>query len=405
MAKGALSHLTVIDLTHYIAGPYCTKLMADMGANVIKIERPNGGDGARRMGPFPGDEFDTEASGLFLYLNTNKKGITLNLKTEIGKKIFKDLIRDADILVENFQPRVMASLGLSYEVLERINPKLVMTSITNFGQTGPYRDYRAVEINLAALGGSMYVTGSPDREPLKEPGSTFQFAAGADACGATLAAIFSRRQSGLGQHVDLSIMETVIACSPHAVTWGRTKLVTRRAGPFSRANVWPKAVAVNGTYECKNGYVVVVLRNSEDAVLAASLTGIDEVGSPEMGCIGFGKIVKSERMNELLIEGFRNKTKEEIFHTAQELRLFWTDVKSIDEVFNWRQYQERGFWIEIDHPKTGSLTYARVPFIMSETPTGTGRAPLLGEHNEDIYIEQLGYSSKELTRLKELNVV
>jgi crotonobetainyl-CoA:carnitine CoA-transferase CaiB-like acyl-CoA transferase len=379
--------------------------MADMGADVIKIERPDGGDGARRMGPFPGDEPDTEASGLFLYLNTNKKGITLNLKTETGKTIFKDMLRDADILVENFQPRVMPSLGLSYEVLESINPKLVMTSITNFGQTGPYRDYRAIELNLAALGGSMYVTGSPDREPLKEPGSTFQFAAGADACGATLAATFSRRQSGLGQHVDLSIMETVIACSPHAVTWGRTKLVTRRAGPYSRANVWPKAVAVNGTYECKDGYVVVVLRNPEDAVLAASLTGIDEIGSPEMGCIGFGKIVNSERMNELLIEGFRDKTKEEIFHTAQELRLFWTDVKSIDEVFNWRHYQERGFWTKIDHPKTGPITYARVPFIMSEAPMGTGRAPLLGEHNEDIYMKQMGYSSKELSRLKELDVI
>jgi crotonobetainyl-CoA:carnitine CoA-transferase CaiB-like acyl-CoA transferase len=209
----------------------------------------------------------------------------------------------------------------------------------------------------------------------------------------------------VGQHVDLSIMESIISCSPHAVTWGRTKLVTKRAGPYSRANVWPKAVAVNGSYECKDGYVVVVFRNSEDAVLAASLTGIEEIGSPEMGCIGFGKIVQSERMNELLIDGFKDKTKEEIFHTAQELRLFWTDVKGIDEVFNWRQYHERGFWIEIDHPKTGPLTYARLPFIMSETPTGVGRAPLLGEHNEDIYINQLGYSRQELIQLKELNVV
>ena len=130
MSNGALFNLKVLDLGHYIAGPYCTKLMADMGADVIKIERPGDGDPARRLGPFPDDLPNPEKSGMFLYLNTNKKGITLNLKAEAGKQIFKELIKDVDILVENFEPRVMPSLGLDYETLEKLNPKLWLSKTT-----------------------------------------------------------------------------------------------------------------------------------------------------------------------------------------------------------------------------------------------------------------------------------
>ncbi|MBI4302278.1 MAG: CoA transferase, partial [Chloroflexi bacterium] len=145
MSEQALSGTVVIDLTHHIAGPYSTKFLSDFGAEVIKIEKPGEGDPARKAGPFPGDMPHPEKSGLFLYLNTNKKGITLNLKTEAGKAIFKELVKKADVVVENFSPRVMASWGLGYEVLAAINPKLVMTSISNFGQTGPYRDYKAAD--------------------------------------------------------------------------------------------------------------------------------------------------------------------------------------------------------------------------------------------------------------------
>jgi len=380
--------------------------MADLGAEVIKIEKPGTGDSARSLGPFPNDTPDPEKSGLFLYLNTNKRGITLNLKTGTGKKIFKELVKDTDILVENFQPRVMPSLGLDYETLKEINPGLVMASISNFGQTGPYRDYKAVEINLAALGGSMYITGDPNREPLKEPASTFQFAAGADACGATLTALYYKKRTGTGQHVDLSIMESIVSClGPQALVWPRTGLRVKRSGPYSAASVWPGAVASNGTYPCKDGHVNVVCRNSEDAVLAGALTGIEETGSPQIGYFFFGKAVQSEKFNQLLLQGLADMTKDDIFHSAQNLRLFWTSVKDIEEVVNWEQYRERGFWVEIDHPRAGSFTYARTPFNMSQTPVKVGRAPLLGEHNSDIYCHRLGFSPADLATLRELNVI
>ena len=150
-----LSNLRVLDLTHGISGPYCTKLLADFGADVIKVERPGPGDYARNMGPFPGDIPHPEKSGIFLFLNTNKRGITLDLKTTEGTETLKNMVREADILVESFKPGVMARLGLDYDTLSQINPNLIMTSVSNFGQTGPYKDYKMSELVLYAMGGRM----------------------------------------------------------------------------------------------------------------------------------------------------------------------------------------------------------------------------------------------------------
>ena len=207
MVEQALSDVQVLDLTWHIAGPYCTKLFADYGADVIKIEKPGEGDPARRMAPFFKDSPHPEKSGFFLHLNTNKRSITLNLKSSTGKKIFKDLVRDTDILVENFSPHVMPSLGLSYEELEKINPKLVMTSISNFGQTGPYRDYKASDIIEEGMGQAMYVRGLPDREPQKLAANIMGYQGGNVGATASMVAFHVARRKGIGQHVDVSIME------------------------------------------------------------------------------------------------------------------------------------------------------------------------------------------------------
>ena len=180
MAPSALHGVKVLDLTHHIAGPYCTKLLSDFGAQVIKIER-RGGDPAREMPPFYHDEKHPEKSLLFLYLNTAKRSVTLNLKSDRGIHILRELAKDADILVENFSPRVMPSLELDFPILQALNPALVMVSISNFGQTGPYRDYKATDMVEYALGGLMYIFGSYDREPLKHALHQAQFKAGTDS--------------------------------------------------------------------------------------------------------------------------------------------------------------------------------------------------------------------------------
>ncbi|MCL0053547.1 CoA transferase, partial [Dehalococcoidia bacterium] len=200
MPERALEGVKVLDLTHHISGPYCTKLLADFGAEVLKIERPSG-DPARRMAPFLHDEADPEKSLVFAYLNTNKQSVTLNLKTDKGIQVLKSLVKKSDVLVENFSPRVMASLELDFESLQQINPGLVMTSISNFGQTGPYRDYKAADIVEYAMGGLMYISGAYDREPLKHAFNQAQFKAGTDAAAATLMATYHQRLTGEGQQV------------------------------------------------------------------------------------------------------------------------------------------------------------------------------------------------------------
>ena len=209
----ALEGVNVLDLTHCIAGPYCTKLLAGFGADVLKIEPP-GGERGRRMAPFFEDEPGPDSSLPFAYLNSGKRSLTLNLKTVEGRDIFLSLLRETDVLVENFAPRVMPSLGLDYGTIRDIAPHLVMVSISNFGQTGPYRDYRATEIVEYALGGLMYIFGAYDREPLKHAFNQAQFKAGTNAASATLMALYHQRmtggrESGQGQHVDVSIQEAV----------------------------------------------------------------------------------------------------------------------------------------------------------------------------------------------------
>ena len=208
MPQGALEGVKVLDLTHHVAGPYSTKLLADFGADVVKVEQPSG-DPARRIPPFYHDETGPDKSLLFLYLNTNKQGITLNLKTRQGLDLLMELVRDSDILVENFSPRVMPSLGLDYPSLKEINPSLVMVSIANFGQTGPYRDYKANDIVEYALGGLMYIFGGYHREPLKHALHQAQFKAGTNAASAALMALYHQRMTGIGQHVDVSIQESI----------------------------------------------------------------------------------------------------------------------------------------------------------------------------------------------------
>ncbi len=193
MTEQALSDIRILDLTRYISGPYCTKLFADFGADVVKIEKPGEGDPARRMGPFFQDDPDPEKSGLFLHLNTNKRSVTLNLKSQAGKRILKELAKDVDILVENFSPRVMPALGLDYETLESINPRLVMASISNFGQTGPYRDFKASELIIYGMGGAMCTTGLGDCEPVKKGLNVIQYQGGNMAAAATMTALFGAR--------------------------------------------------------------------------------------------------------------------------------------------------------------------------------------------------------------------
>jgi len=406
MSDQALSGVKVLDLSWYIAGPYCTKLLADYGADVIKVEKPDDGDPARKMWPFFHDERDKERSGLFLHLNTNKKGITLNLKSTEGQKIIKELGKKVDIVVESFSPRVMSSLKLDYKVLKRINPNLVMTSISNFGHTGPYRDYRASDIVEYAMGGEMYSTGIRDREPLKLGGNVAQYLAGNVAAVATLGTFLGVDTVGEGQHVDISIMETQASNgdrrSTYILAYLGAGVVTDRWVPpreGTRAVILPQ-----GVYPCKDGFINTLSMPSWFPRYAKAL------GKPELrDDPRFQNVYDTEMVPEfdaIWYDWLADHTKQEVFEACLQASIATAPVNTSEDLLNYSHLKDREYFAEIEHPETGKLTYTGAPFKMSESPWQLrSPAPLLGQHNEEIYTKMLGYSKKDLARLHESGVI
>ncbi|MDP7533699.1 MAG: CoA transferase, partial [SAR202 cluster bacterium] len=257
MMEAALSDITILDFTQGIAGPYCTKLLADYGANVIKIERPATGDGARRLGPFPNDVEHPEKSGAFLHLNTNKRGIALDLNSDGGREAAFELARRSDLVVESFRPGTMERFGLDYSSLNAANPSLVMTSISNFGQTGPYRDWRASELILYGMGGELISTGIIEREPVKMGGNVGSYQAGTVAAYASLAAVTGARDRGTGEYVDVAIIETQAGSIDRRMSLllayqYNDETTTRESLDAASGTGFP-----GGVYPCADGYVQI----------------------------------------------------------------------------------------------------------------------------------------------------
>jgi crotonobetainyl-CoA:carnitine CoA-transferase CaiB-like acyl-CoA transferase len=401
MTEQALSDVKVLDLTWHIAGPYCTKLLADYGADVIKLEKPSEGDPSRRMGPFFRDVPHPEKSGLFLYLNSNKKSITLNLKSETGKKIFKELVKDIDILVENYSPHVMPGLGLSYETLEKINPNMVMTSISNFGQTGPYRDYKASELIIYGMGGCMCSTGLGDCEPIKKGGSLVQYSAGTLAAVATMIALRAAEIQGIGNHVDISLMEAQMGSIERRMSELLAYQYNKELTP--RMDIAGLMQFPFGVFPCKDGYVDV----------AAGFMWLDRLetvlGMPLVERYGGANHFNLERREEFLstiwYPWIMERTRKEIVEACQKDHVFSCQVNTVEDLLKEDQMNQRGFWIDIDHPVVGKLTYPGRPALSTDLPWVIRRpAPLLGQHNEEIYT-RIGYTKEDISRLRQMGSI
>ncbi len=393
----ALTGIKVLDFTHCIAGAYCTKLLADYGAEVIKIEKPGEGDPARRIGPFPGDEPDREKGGLFNYLNANKKGITLDVKTDTGVMLFKKLVEKTDVLIENFAPRVMPGLGLDYQALEKVNPGLVMTSISNFGQNGPYKDYKGYDIVAQAMGGWMFSGGSPDREPLKPGGSLADYIGGLSGAVATMTAVCFRNQTGTGQHVDVSIQESIISTNPYMLV-----AYSYMGEPMPRSgSPFPFTIL-----RCKDGYIGVNILTQSQWELLCQFMGMPELIEDPRYVDGRSRSEHSEEITATPRPWLLQKGREELFYDGQAWRIPFCMIPTVDELLELPQHKERKYFIEVDYPKTGKVTQPGAPFKMSETPWQIKRsAPLLGEHNEEVYLEYLGYGKEDLIRLVEGGII
>ena len=411
---GLLEGVKVLDLTHYIAGPYCTKLLAGLGAEVIKVERPGRGDGARWLGPFasggaeipPGPPLGKggrppEDGAWFLYLNTAKQSLALDLKSPAGRDLVLELGSKADILVENFAPGAMDRLGLSYAELQKAHPALVVTSISNFGQTGPYRDWKATELNLYAMGGLMNITGEPDQEPLKEGMPLAQLGAGQNAFAATMAALMYAEETGEGQQVDVSIAEYATNILENALMQ-----YSYSGQEYSRVGNRGYGRAAWGIYPCRDGHVGIIAGPDHRWPEVAKIMEREELADPRFTSRA-GRLEHADEVDAYMLPWLVSNDKVDIFRAGQQSGLGFSFVATINDILEMEQLLDRNYFVELDHPVAGPLQYPGAP-IMPECAIDAWlfrRAPLLGEHTSWALTSWLGYSELQVAGLVEQGVI
>ena len=393
----ALEDIRVLDISQGIAGPLCAKLLGDFGADVIKVE-PSGGDSGRAMPPFFDDDPDPEKSLFFLLLNMNKRGITLNLETPKGAGILKELVQQADVVIESFKPGYLASLGLDYETLARENPEVLLTSITPFGQTGPYSDYKGEEIVAYAMSGIMSISGTAGREPLKHGGFQAHYEAGLNGAVVTAFTLLLRDFTGQGQHLDVSIQEVVsstMTINQPYYSWTGGVQGRRPVGAMF-GNVMP----------CKDGYFI------SQPGGGATWDGIaDFYGREEMKDSRFARadqrMFNGQELDEIILDAAKNRTMAEMFKTASEdYRMLFGIVQTPEDLANCPQLESRDFYQEVHHPVMGTL---KVPFGLFNMTEASSRcrmpSPTLGQHNDDVYTQILGLAREDLEELLEHGVI
>jgi crotonobetainyl-CoA:carnitine CoA-transferase CaiB-like acyl-CoA transferase len=382
-------------------GMFCANLLADMGADVIKVEPP-GGEPARNIGPFVKDKPHPERSLYFWYYNTSKRGITLNLESHKGQEIFNKLVSAADVIVETFPPGYLKKFSLDYATLKELNPRLIMTSITSFGQTGPYKDYKSCDLVASALGGQMYVCGDSDTPPLKPYGEQAYLVASLFGAIGTLLALHYRHLSGQGQHVDISMQECAAAAiEPVNVRYLYDQVVVRRQGSLQ----WNNAFRL---FPCRDGYILLSLFQQWDTLIE----WLDSEGMvadlkdgrwrhPEV------QLREKEHIIQVLEQWTRRHTRAELVEQGQLMHFPWAAVNSIKELWRNPQLLERGFFVEVAHPEQDtSFKYPGAPCKFSRSPWQISRrAPFVGEHNQQILEEELGFSRDEITELASKGVI
>jgi len=394
-----LAGVKVLEYAQFVAGPYCTKLLADLGAEVIKIEPPPMGDAARKREPFLKDVPHPERSGFFFYLNTNKLGVTLNPDTLNGRKIFLELVKEADVLVEDNPPQRMKELGLDYESIN--NPRLIMTSITPFGQDGPYRDYKAYHLNTYHGSGIAKILSSilPEETPKPTKGAGFlgDYDCGLNAATAIMGALYSRLFTGTGQHIDISKQESLIALE---------RVEIGMFGNNERESTVFMQYMVGGLQRCKDGYVLITLGGEHHWEGLVKLMGNPDWAQDERFQEEMSKYQYAQEINEHIAEWMINQTKEEVYHRSQAMNCPIGMVTTVEDLVASEQLKARGFFVEVKHPEMGKVKCPTTSYRFSKTPWRLARpTPLLGEHNEEIFGKRLGYTREELSRMRGAGVI
>ncbi len=407
--EGLLSGYRALDFTDE-KGMLCGKILADLGMDVIKVEPP-AGDPARKIGPFYRHQPDAEKSLSWFALNMNKRGITLDLRAAEGRRILTRLLAGTDLVIESFPVGTLEGLGLGYQEIRRDHAGVVMASITGFGQTGPYKEYKAPDIVCMALGGEMNLTGDPEHPPLRVGVPQAYLHAGGEAAIACLAALWQRAITGEGQHIDVSAQDTVSWLGFYnQALWDVSRLKISRLGG---ERIGGKGIRFRFLFPCRDGFVSFLAVGGETRAEAQKklVAWMDSEGLADDFIKNFDwsaqTVLKStEELSQKISQSFKKffvtKTKKELFDFALQNGCFLAPINTAEDILKSEHFRARGFWVEVDHPELGrSLTYPGFPYSFSETPCKAARrAPLVGEHNFEIYGRELGLAPEELTALK-----
>jgi crotonobetainyl-CoA:carnitine CoA-transferase CaiB-like acyl-CoA transferase len=402
LAGRALEDLTIIEYAEMVSGPMCGKMFADMGARVIKIEPPGSGDEARAHPPFAGDVPHPEKSGFFLYLNTSKKSVTLDPAKPSGAEIFRQLVTRADILIENHRPGFIDQLGLGYEALHALNPRLIVVSISPFGQTGPYRDWKGSELiewgmSLAGYNTPTLVDDAERENPLKAPGHPAEMLGAANAAAAAMFAIFQREATGEGQWIDAPCLQAAATTAKiEMAVWSYVGM------PFSRLR---KNVSVGlEPLPCRDGYIYVLWAAEAHWKALKQILGNPEHLASEIFDTLAGRHENDDVLRPMVRAELAKYDMEYLVCEGQKIGLTIGPVHTVAQAANHPHLAARDAFVEISHPIAGRFKYPHHLVSMTQTPPAPSRAPMLGEHNQEIF-GQLGLSLIEQQGLRAAGVI
>ncbi|MGV3466410.1 MAG: CaiB/BaiF CoA transferase family protein [Heyndrickxia sp.] len=393
---GALDGIRVLDLTRVLAGPLCTMILGDLGAEVIKVEAPGGSDDTRNWGP----PFQNGISAYYLCANRNKKSMTLNLKSEKGQELIKKLVLKSDVVIHNFKTGTMERLGLGYDVLSKLNPKLVFCSITGFGETGPYKNLAGYDYIIQAMSGLMSITGSNESGPQKVGIAITDILTGLYACIGIQAALLERKKSGTGQKLDMALFDAGISSLVNiASNYLMTEKLPRLLGNL-HANIVPYQ-----TFDTKNGKMVIAVGNDRQFERLCNILSLSDLHNDPKYNTNANRVENQQALIPILQNRFYEQPSEYWMGKCNEYGIPCGPINNLQMVFEDPQVKAREMLLDIDHPTAGAVNLVGSPLKLSKTPVQvTQHPPLPGEHTREILIS-LGYSEQEITQMTEDKLV
>lgn len=393
--KLALDNIKILDLTRVLAGPYATMILGDLGADIIKIEMPVKGDDARAFGPYLNDE-----SAYFMSLNRNKRSMTLNLKSEKGKELFLEMVKKVDVVVENYRPGTMEKLGIGYDTLSKINPKLIYAAASGYGHTGPYSKRAAYDAVVQAMGGLMSITGEKGGKPVRVGTSIGDITAGLFTAIGILAALNNRNETGKGQKVDVAMLDCQVAILENAIA----RYVVTNEVPKPGGNKHPSIVPFE-SFETKDGEIMIAAGNDSLWAKFCRVIGKEELIEDERFKTNPLRDKNYDELRPLIAESMKNRTTKEWQDMLDDSGVPNGPINTIDKVIEDPQVVAREMIVEIEHPIAGKLKTPGIPIKLSDTPGKIRNvSPILGEHTEEILKEILEYDNEKIEELKRENI-